>query len=74
MCGRGDWSFLTSHARVVLSIARDPGVRLRDIAARTGVTERTADGIVTVLTETAYFVKHKDGLWVPKTYATRRYS
>jgi hypothetical protein len=71
MCGRGDWSFLTSHARVVLSIARDPGVRLRDIAARTGVTERTADGIVTVLTETAYFVKHKDGLWVPTTYATR---
>ena len=38
-----DWSFLTSHARVLLCIAHDPGVRLRDIAARTGVTE----GIVT---------------------------
>ena len=36
-----DWSFLTSHARVLLCIAHDPGVRLRDIAARTGVTERT---------------------------------
>jgi DNA-binding IclR family transcriptional regulator len=56
-----DWSFLTSHARVLLCIAHDPGVRLRDIAARTGVTERTAYGIVTDLTEAGYVVKHKDG-------------
>ena len=55
------WSFLTNHARVLLCIARDPGVRLRDIAARTGVTERTAYGIVTDLTEAGYVVKHKDG-------------
>jgi len=41
-----DWSFLTNHARVLLCIAHDPGVRLRDIAARTGVSERTAYGIV----------------------------
>jgi DNA-binding IclR family transcriptional regulator len=46
-----DWDFLTSHARVPLCIAHDPGVRLRDIAARTGVTGRTAYGIVTDLTE-----------------------
>ena len=39
----------------------DPGVRLRDIAARTGITERTAYGIVTDLTEAGYVVKHKDG-------------
>jgi DNA-binding IclR family transcriptional regulator len=56
-----DWSFLTNHARVLLCIAHDPGVRLRDIAARTGVTERTAFGIVTDLTEAGYVVKHKDG-------------
>jgi DNA-binding transcriptional ArsR family regulator len=56
-----DWSVLTNHARVLLCIARDPGGRLRDIAARTGVTERTADGIVTDLTEAGYVVKHKDG-------------
>ena len=56
-----EWSFLTSHARVLLWIAHDPGVRLRDIAARTGVTERTAYGIVTDLTEAGYVVKHKDG-------------
>ena len=56
-----DWSFLTNHARVLLCIARDPGVRLRDIAARVGVTERTAYGIVTDLTKASYVVKHKDG-------------
>ncbi len=37
-----DWSFLTNHARVLPCIAHDPGVRMRDIAARTDVTERTA--------------------------------
>jgi DNA-binding IclR family transcriptional regulator len=52
-----EWSFLTNHAWVLLCIAHDPGVRLRDIAARTGVTERTAYGIVTDLTEAGYVVK-----------------
>jgi hypothetical protein len=28
-----NWGFLTSHARVLMCIARDPGARLRDIAA-----------------------------------------
>jgi DNA-binding IclR family transcriptional regulator len=56
-----DWSFLTNHARVLLCIAHDPGVRLRDIAAMAGVTERTAYSIVTDLTEAGYVVKHKDG-------------
>ena len=56
-----DWSFLTNHARVLLCIARDPGVRLRDIADRVGITERTAFGIVTDITEAGYVVKQKDG-------------
>jgi DNA-binding MarR family transcriptional regulator len=56
-----NWSFLTSHARVLLCIARDPGVRLRDIAARLGITERSAYGIVTDLAEAGYVVKQKDG-------------
>jgi DNA-binding IclR family transcriptional regulator len=56
-----DWSFLTNHARVLLCISHDPGVRLREIAARVGVTERTAYGIVTDLTEAGYVLKHKDG-------------
>jgi MarR family len=55
------WAFLTSHARVLLCIAHDPGVRLRDIAARLGITERSAYGIVTELAEAGYVVKQKDG-------------
>lgn len=55
------WSFLTSHARVLLCIAHDPGIRLRDIAARLAITERSAYGIVTDLTEAGYIVKRKDG-------------
>jgi predicted transcriptional regulator len=55
------WSFLTNHARVLLCIAHDPGVRLRDIAASLGVTERSAYGIVTDLAEAGYVVKQKDG-------------
>ena len=48
------WGLLTNHARVLLCIAHDPGVRLRDIAARTY-------GIDTDLTEAGYVVEHKDG-------------
>jgi DNA-binding MarR family transcriptional regulator len=56
-----NWTFLTSHARVLLCIAHDPDVRLRDIATGLGITERTAYGIVTDLTEAGYVVKQKDG-------------
>jgi DNA-binding MarR family transcriptional regulator len=55
------WSFLTNHARVLICIAHDPGARLRDIAARTGITERTAHGIVADLTTAGYVRKQKDG-------------
>lgn len=55
------WSFLTNHARVLLRIAQDPGVRLRDIAADLGITERSAYGIVTDLAQAGYVIKQKDG-------------
>lgn len=55
------WSFLTNHARALVCIARDPGVRLLEIAAVLGVTERRAFGIVTDLSDAGYVVKEKDG-------------
>ena len=51
------WRFLTNHARVLLCIARDPGARLRDIAAGLGITERSAYSIVAELAEAGYVVK-----------------
>ncbi len=55
------WSFLTKHARVLVCIAHDPGVRLRDIATMVGITERSAYGIVDDLASAGYVVKDKDG-------------
>jgi MarR family len=56
-----NWGFLTSHARVLMCIAHDPGARLRDIAAGLGITERSAYSIVTELAQAGYVVKQKDG-------------
>jgi DNA-binding IclR family transcriptional regulator len=56
-----DWSFLTNHARALLCIAEDPGVRLREIGVRLGITERSAYGIVTKLAAAGYVVKERDG-------------
>ncbi len=56
-----EWTFLTNHARALVCIAHDPGVRLRDIAAVLGITERRAFGIVTDLTDAGYVVKEKEG-------------
>ena len=65
LCGRflrvESWSFLTNHARVLLCMARDPGVRLRDVAASLSITERSAHSIVADLTAAGYVVKHKHG-------------
>jgi len=56
-----EWSFLTNHARVLVCIAHDPGVRLRDIAATLDITERSVFGIVTDLITAGYVTKEKDG-------------
>ena len=56
------WSFLTSHARVLLCIARDPVARPRDIASCPGSTERSACGILTGLAAAGYVIKQKDAL------------
>ena len=55
------WGFLTNHARALLCIAHDPGTRLRDVAARLDITERSAHAIITDLTAAGYLVKQKDG-------------
>ena len=55
------WTFLTNHARVLLCIAREPGIRLRDIALRADITERTAHRIVDELAEAGYITRHRLG-------------
>ena len=57
----GEWSFFTNHARALICIARDPGIRLRDLAVTINITERSAYGIVSDLVHAGYVVKEKEG-------------
>ena len=55
------WSFLTNHARVLLCIADDPGIRLREIGDHVGITERAAYNIVTELAAAGYISRERRG-------------
>jgi hypothetical protein len=59
--GTSTWSFLTNHARVLVCIAQDPGIRLRDLGERVGITERAAHRIVGDLTAGGYLVRERRG-------------
>jgi Mn-dependent DtxR family transcriptional regulator len=55
------WSLLTNHGQVLADVAADPDARLRDIAGRVGITERTAARIVNDLEHAGYLTKTRDG-------------
>lgn len=55
------WSFLTNHGRALLCIAQNSEIRLREIAAELGITERHAYAIVTDLADAGYIVKLREG-------------
>lgn len=56
-----EWTFLTNHGHVIVCVARDPGIRMRDIADRVGITERAAQRIVAELVEAGYLDRKRDG-------------
>lgn len=55
------WTFLTNHGHVLLCLAADPDLRIRDVAARVGITERAALRIVHDLDEAGYLVRERIG-------------
>lgn len=55
------WTFLTNHAHVLLAVAADPDVRMRDVALRVGVTERAVQAIVADLVEAGYLTRDRVG-------------
>ena len=55
------WTFLTNHAHVLLCIATDPEIRLRDVALKVGITERACQRIVADLVEAGYLESMKVG-------------
>jgi hypothetical protein len=62
-----NWTFLTRHAQVLLCIADDPGIRVRDIGERLGITERAAHRIVSELVGDGYLARERRGRRNPYT-------
>lgn len=55
------WDVLTNHGLVLLTIARNPNARVRDIAAAVGVTERATQAILRDLDRDGYIVRSRVG-------------
>lgn len=58
---RPAWTFLTNHAHVIVCIAADPTVRIRDLAARVGITERAVQRIIGELEAAGYLTHEREG-------------
>lgn len=55
------WTFLTNHAQVLLCLANEPDIRLRDVAERVGITERAAQRILAELVDAGYVTTERVG-------------
>jgi len=55
------WTFLSNHAHVLVCLALDPHARLRDVAAKVGITERAVQGIVGDLEHAGVILRERQG-------------
>ena len=55
------WQFVTNHTQVLLCIARDPDIRLREIADAVGITLGSAQRILADLVEAGYVQRQRHG-------------
>jgi DNA-binding Lrp family transcriptional regulator len=55
------WTFLTNHSHVLVLLAKDPDMTLRDIAEHIGITERAVHKIVGELEDDGYLVRERIG-------------
>lgn len=55
------WTFLSNHGHVLLCIARDPNVRVREIAVAVGITERAVQRILSELEEAGVIARERQG-------------
>ena len=56
-----EWTFLTNHALVLITLSGDPTMRLRDVASHIDITERAVQRIVAELEEAGYLVRAREG-------------
>jgi len=59
--GSQNWTFLSNHAHVLVCVAKNPDVRLSEVAALVGIRERTVHRIVHELLDAGYISVTKDG-------------
>lgn len=57
----GRWTFLTNHAHVLVCLELEPGLPLRGVAARVGITERAVQRIVAELEAAGVLERHREG-------------
>lgn len=55
------WTFLSNHAHVLIVLAKDPELRMREVAAQVGITERAVQRIIAELVESGYLEAIRDG-------------
>ena len=55
------WTFFTNHAHVLLCLAGDPDLRIRDLAALVGITERAVQRILRELASEGFLEVEKHG-------------
>jgi predicted transcriptional regulator len=55
------WTFLSNHSHVLLCLAREPDLRIRDLARLIGITERAVQRIIAELSSEGYLLVSKDG-------------
>ncbi|NIH65578.1 helix-turn-helix transcriptional regulator [Modestobacter marinus] len=65
------WTFLSNHGHVLVSLALDPDVRMRDVAALVGITERAVQMIVRDLEDAGFVVRQRVGRRNRYTVVTR---
>lgn len=58
---RNRWTFLSNHGHVLVCLADDPDMLLRDMAAKVGITERAAQQIVTDLEGGGVVTRTREG-------------
>lgn len=55
------WTFLNNHAHVLLCLARNPEIVMREVAQSVGITERATQKIVKDLVESQVLVRSRVG-------------
>ena len=56
-----EWTFLTNHSHVLLSLVANPDATLREVAAEVGITERAVQKIIAALVDAGVLIRERVG-------------